>query len=219
MTLDYDPAHAIAHLSAADRRWAQLIGRAGDFGLEIQAMHNPYQSLLRTIVYQQLSGKAAGTIFARVQALFPRRHPRPELLLELDDAPLRAAGLSRNKLLAVKDLSRKALDGTLPTLARLRALDDDAIIERLTSIRGIGRWTVEMMLMFRLGRGDVLPATDLGIRKGFQLTFCPRAPALPAPRAILELGERWRPYRSLASWYLYRAVDLEKAARTKSKGK
>ena len=113
----------------------------------------------------------------------------------------------------------KALDGSLPTLARLRALDDDAIIERLTSIRGIGRWTVEMMLMFRLGRSDVLPATDLGIRKGFQLTFCPRAPALPAPRAILELGERWRPYRSLASWYLYRAVDLEKAARTKSKGK
>jgi 3-methyladenine DNA glycosylase/8-oxoguanine DNA glycosylase len=217
MSLDYDPAHAIAHLAAADPRWKRLIERAGAFALTVQEMHNPYHSLLRTIVYQQLSGKAAGTIFTRVEALFPRRKPKPDLLLALDDVVLRGAGLSRNKLLAVRDLSAKALDGTLPSLRQLRTLEDEAIIERLTSIRGIGRWTAEMMLMFRLGRSDVLPTTDLGVRKGYQLTFAPRATALPAPRAILAHGEAWRPFRSLASWYLYRAVDLHKAARTKSK--
>ncbi len=219
MTLRYDPKKAIAHLSASDPRWARLIRNAGAYTLSVDALDNPFRSLLRSIVYQQLSGKAAGTIHGRVKALFPRAQPRAQLLQALDDATLRAAGLSRNKLLALRDLSAKALDGTLPTLRALQLLEDDVIIERLSSIRGIGRWTVEMMLMFRLGRGDVLPATDLGVRKGYQLVFAPTAGDLPAPRHILAHGEAWRPYRTVASWYLYRAVDLEKAARAKSKAK
>jgi 3-methyladenine DNA glycosylase/8-oxoguanine DNA glycosylase len=217
MSLRYDPQQAIAHLGGCDPRWTRLIKSAGAYTLGVDALDNPFRSLLRSIVYQQLSGKAAGTIHGRVKALFPRSTPRPQLLLALDDATLRAAGLSRNKLLALRDLSAKALDGTLPTLAKLHRLEDDEIIERLSSIRGIGRWTVEMMLMFRLGRGDVLPATDLGVRKGYQLVFTPKAGELPAPRHILAHGEAWRPYRTVASWYLYRAVDLHKAARAKSK--
>ncbi len=215
MTLRYDPKQAIAHLCASDARWKRLIRSAGPYTLSVSALDNPFRSLLRSIVYQQLSGKAAGTIHGRVKALFPRALPRPQLLQALDDATLRAAGLSYNKLLALRDLSAKALDGTLPTLRALHRLEDEAIVERLSSIRGIGQWTVEMVLMFRLGRGDVLPATDLGVRKGYQLVFAPGTAELPAPRSILAHGQDWRPYRTVASWYLWRAVDLEKAARTK----
>src|SRR5258708_2588431 len=218
MTLAYDPAAALAHLSAADRRMARLIERAGPFALQVEALHSPFQSLLRAIVYQQLSGKAAATILGRVTTLFPRRRPQPQLLLDLDEASLRSAGLSRNKVAAVRDLAAKTIDGTVPTLAALRRLGDDEIIARLTEVRGIGRWTVEMMLMFRLGRGDVLPVADLGVRKGFQLTYGRAVPTgraggleLPMPKALLAFGERWRPYRSVASWYLYRAVDLSRA--------
>jgi 3-methyladenine DNA glycosylase/8-oxoguanine DNA glycosylase len=141
-----------------------------------------------------------------VLALYhPRSHPRPEDILATPDDRLRGAGLSRNKTLAVKDLAAKSLDGTVPTLARLKRLDDEEIVERLSSVRGVGRWTVEMLLIFRLGRPDVLPATDYGVRKGFQRTF--RTRGLPSSAQVLKRGERWRPYRSIASWYLWRSLE------------
>ena len=212
MSLTYDPAEAIAHLSAADPVMGDLITRVGAFTLTPEPTHSPFHALMRAIVYQQLSGKAAGTILGRVLALMPsgRGRPRPEDLLALDDTRLRAAGLSGNKLLALRDLAAKAQDGTVPTLAALRRLGDAEIIERLTAVRGIGVWTVEMLLLFRLGRGDVLPVADLGVQKGYQLTY--RTRALPTPKRLLTAGQAWRPFRSVASWYLWRAVDLERAA-------
>jgi DNA-3-methyladenine glycosylase II len=216
MSLTYDPAEAIRHLGKVDPVMGDLIARVGAFTLVPELKHNPFHALMRAIVYQQLSGKAAGTIYGRVLALMPsgRGHPKPEHLLDLGDAPLRGAGLSQNKLLALRDLAAKAQDGTVPTLAALRRLPDAEIIERLTAVRGIGRWTVEMLLLFRLGRPDVWPVTDLGIQKGFQITY--RTRGLPTPKRLLKESVRWKPFRSVAAWYLWRAVDLEKVARTKS---
>lgn len=216
MSLTYDPAEAIAHLGAADPLMGDLITRVGAFTLTPELTQSPFHALLRAIVYQQLSGKAAGTILGRVLALMPkgRGRPRPADLLAIDDARLRSAGLSQNKLLALRDLAAKAQDGTVPTLAVLRRLSDAEIIERLTAVRGIGVWTVEMLLLFRLGRSDVLPVTDLGVQKGYQLTY--RKRALPTAKQLLKAGETWRPFRSVASWYLWRAVDLEKAALIKA---
>jgi DNA-3-methyladenine glycosylase II len=216
MSLTYDPTEAIAHLTTVDPLMGDLIARVGAFTLTPELTQSPFHALMRAIVYQQLSGKAAGTILGRVLALMPkgRGRPRPENLLAIDDARLRAAGLSGNKLLALRDLAAKAQDGTVPTLAALRRLSDAEIIERLTAVRGIGVWTVEMLLLFRLGRSDVLPVGDLGVQKGYQLTY--RKRALPTAKQLLKAGEPWRPFRSVASWYLWRAVDLEKAARTKA---
>lgn len=218
MSLTYDPAEAIAHLSAADPVMGDLIRRVGAFTLTPELKHNPFHALMRAIVYQQLSGKAAATILGRVLALMPtgRGHPKPDHLLALADEPLRGAGLSRNKLLALRDLATKAQDGTVPRLAALRRLKDEEIIERLTAVRGIGKWTVEMLLLFRLGRPDVWPVTDLGIQKGFQITY--RTRGLPTPKRLLKAGATWAPFRSVAAWYLWRAVDLEKAASIKTKG-
>jgi DNA-3-methyladenine glycosylase II len=172
-------------------------------------VQSPFQALLRAIVYQQLSGKAAATILGRVHDLFPSRQGiRPQAMLKVSDERLRQAGMSRAKVLAVKDLAAKTLEGTVPTLARLKKMDDDEIVSRLISVRGVGRWTVEMLLIFRLGRPDVLPAADLGVRRGFMLTYKKRH--MPLPADILRHGERWRPYRSVASWYLWRSVDLHK---------
>jgi 3-methyladenine DNA glycosylase/8-oxoguanine DNA glycosylase len=194
-----------------------LIDQAGPFTLAPEPTASPFHALMRAIVYQQLSGKAAATILGRVLALMPRGRgrPRPEDLLAIPDEPLRAAGLSRNKLLALRDLAARAADGTVPGLAALRRLGDEEIVARLTAVRGIGVWTVEMLLLFRLGRGDVLPVADLGVRKGYQLTY--RTRELPTAKRLLATGESWRPYRSVASWYLWRAVDLAAAARTKVK--
>jgi 3-methyladenine DNA glycosylase/8-oxoguanine DNA glycosylase len=167
-----------------------------------------FAALLESIVYQQLSGKAAETILGRVVALFrPRRFPRPEDLVAVPEARLRAAGLSRNKTVALKDLARHALEGTVPPLAQAHAMSDDELVERLTAVHGVGRWTVEMILIFRLGRPDVLPVSDLGVRKGFRRAFGMRR--LPAPVTMTRRGERWRPYRSVASWYLWRAAELD----------
>lgn len=214
MSLTYDPAEAIAHLTKIDPLMGDLIARVGAFTLTPELTQSPFHALMRAIVYQQLSGKAAGTILGRVLALMPkgRGRPRPEDFLALDDQRLRAAGLSQNKLLALRDLATKAQEGIVPTLAALRRLTDAEIIERLTAVRGIGVWTVEMLLLFRLGRSDVLPIADLGVQKGYQLTY--RKRSLPTPKQLLAGGERWRPYRSVASWYLWRAADAEKAART-----
>lgn len=201
----------MAFLCDADKCMARLINEAGPFLLRPEKIQSPFQALLRAIVYQQLSGKAAATILSRVVAHFPqRRGIQPQAMLDISDELLRQAGMSRAKILAVKDLAAKTLDGTVPTLARLKKMDDDEIIARLVSVRGIGRWTVEMLLMFRMGRPDVLPAADLGVRRGFMLTY--RKREMPPPADVLRYGERWRPYRSVASWYLWRSVDLHRRA-------
>lgn len=207
MSLAFDPIAATTALARSDKRLARLIERAGPFTLQPEKMQSPFQALLRAIVYQQLSGKAAATIFGRVKALYPGRNGlHPAAILETPDEALRAAGMSRAKVAGVKDLAAKTLDGTVPSLARLRRMDDAEIVSRLVSVRGIGVWTVEMLLMFRLGRPDVLPVSDLGVRRGFMLTY--KTPEMPAARQMTEHAERWRPYRSVASWYLWRAVEL-----------
>ena len=203
----WDQKAAVLHLSAADEKLARLIERVGEPQLKARIEHSVFFSLLRSIVYQQLAGKAAATILGRVEALFPDHDfVEPADILGVTDERLRAAGLSRNKTLAVRDLAAKTLDGTVPTLAQSRRLTDEQLIERITVVRGIGQWTVEMLLIFRLGRHDVLPLDDYGVRKGFQLTFKTRD--LPTRQQMLRRGERWRPYRSLASWYLWRALDI-----------
>ncbi len=205
--LAYDPEEAVTHLRRADRALAKVIRRAGPFTHRPEKMQSPFQALLRAIVYQQLSGKAAATILGRVGALYPSRGGiKAASILTTSDEALRSAGLSRGKVLALKDLATKTLDGTVPSLARLRKMDDEEIVARLVQVHGVGRWTVEMLLMFRLGRPDVLPSTDFGVRKGFMLTY--GGDDLPTPKAIVEHGECWRPYRSVASWYLWCAVDL-----------
>jgi 3-methyladenine DNA glycosylase/8-oxoguanine DNA glycosylase len=203
--LEFDPEKARAHVCAKDPRLGRLIEQVGHFRLVVTEIHDVFDTLARAIVYQQLAGKAAATIHGRVKALFPRSRIRPGSLLGMRDAKLRGAGLSRNKLLALQDLSRKTLDGTVPKLAILRRMDDEEIVERLTRVRGIGRWTVEMLLIFRLGRPDVLPVDDYGVRKGFARTYGKREP--PTPKELLAFGERWRPYRTLPAWYFWRAMD------------
>jgi 3-methyladenine DNA glycosylase/8-oxoguanine DNA glycosylase len=166
----------------------------------------PFDALLRSITYQQLSGKAAGTIYGRLCALYPRRRPTPDAVLATPAGVLRGAGLSRAKVLAAHDLAARVLDGTVPaTTAGLHRLDEDEIIARLTAVRGVGRWTVEMFLMFRLGRPDILPASDLGVQKGFAVAFGRRA--LPTPAQVARRGERWRPWRTVASWYLWALAE------------
>lgn len=205
MVLQYDPEAARAYLCRQDPVLGEWLERAGPFELRPRRWPQPFHALLRSIIYQQLSGRAAATIFGRFQALFPRPHPAPEEVLALPEAALRSAGLSRAKAAAVRDLAEKARAGQLPGRRELRHMSDEAIIECLTRVRGVGRWTVEMLLLFDLGRPDVMPATDLGIRKGFMLTYGKRQ--LPEPAAVLRHSRRWQPYRSVASWYLWRAVD------------
>lgn len=206
MSLPYDATRAVARLRRADRRLAHYIDRIGPFRLTAQPRQHPFHALLRAIVYQQLSGRAAAAIHSRVSVLLPdRRSVGAAQLLALPDETLRAAGLSAAKVRAVKDLAEKTLAGVVPNAARLAALDDDAIVERLTAVRGVGRWTVEMLLLFGLGRPDVMPSADLGIRKGFMKVFELRE--LPAPATIEAHAQCWRPFRSVASWYLWRTVD------------
>jgi len=206
-TLGFDPHAAVEHLRASDAALGRLIGAVGPFRLELKKTPSVFVALAEAIVYQQLHGKAAAAIFARLCALFPHAHqgPTPERILRASDEKLRGAGLSRPKLLALRDLARRARAGEIPTLAEARRMDDEEILERLTAVRGIGRWTVEMLLMFRLGRPDVLPADDYGIRKGFAIAFKKRA--LPTRAELERRGARWKPYRTVASWYLWRAVE------------
>lgn len=202
----YDQAAAVDHLRAADPGLALLIDQVGPPDLAINRVHSPFAALAESIVYQQLTGKAAATIHGRVIGLCrPRRRLRPEDIVGFSEDQLRGAGLSRAKTAAIKDLAAKTLEGVVPSLARLERMDDEEIIARLTSIRGIGRWTVEMMLIFRLGRPDVLPVTDYGVQKGFKLAFGKRK--LPKPAQLARHGKRWAPYRSMAAWYLWRALD------------
>jgi 3-methyladenine DNA glycosylase/8-oxoguanine DNA glycosylase len=180
--------------------------RHGPAEMPLRSTPSPFAALLRAIVYQQLAGRAAAAIHGRVLAIWGG-HPKPAQVVATPIETLRAAGLSQAKALAVLDLAAKAVDGTVPTRARLARLDDEAIVERLTQVRGVGRWTVEMLLIFDLGRLDVLPVADYGVRKGFGNLF--RKGELPTPRELAAHGERWRPYRSVASWYLWRAADKD----------
>lgn len=206
MSLDFDLDLAVHTLREADPKLAFLISEVGPCGFKSRGAGSPFAALAESIAYQQLTGKAAATIFSRVLAIYkPKRFPAPADILATSDQALRAAGLSRSKIVSIKDLSAKTIDGTVPTQARLRKLSDEEIIERLTAVRGIGRWTVEMLLMFHLGRPDVLPSGDYGVRKGFHRTF--RTRGLPTPKQVLKRGERWKPYRSVASWYLWRSLE------------
>jgi DNA-3-methyladenine glycosylase II len=215
----YDVDLACRELAAADPKLGRLIERAGPLTLRISSTQSPFEALVESIIYQQLHGKAAATIHRRLLENFHPicglQHPSAQHLLDCPNEELRAAGLSHNKSLALRDLAAKTIDGTVPTLARIRRMSDDAIIEHLTQVRGIGRWTVEMLLIFRLGRPDVLPVSDYGVRKGFALTFQALKPTqkvtpdlLPKPDVMTRRAKRWEPWRSVASWYLWRACDL-----------
>ena len=205
-TYEFDPQAAVAHLRHVDRGMDRLIQQGGTLELPVKRSRSVFEYLIRSIVYQQLSGKAAATIHTRLLALFPNRRIDPERLLKMSDHRLRSAGLSRSKCLALRDLAARAHLRALPTTRQLLRLSDQEIIDRLPQIRGIGPWTVQMLLIFNLGRPDVLPVGDLGVRKGFQQLRGFKI--LPDPNKLERAGQRWRPYRSVATWYLWRALDM-----------
>ncbi len=197
---------AIEHLTKADKVLARLIRKVGPCGLKARKRCSPFQALVQSVAHQQLNGTAANTILGRVMALYPRRKfPTPDDVLATPDEKLRGAGLSRAKVASIKDIAAKTVEGVVPPARTIAKMPDAEILERLTTIRGVGPWTVEMLLIFKLGRLDVLPATDFGVRKGFALIFM--RDELPKPAELLEYGERWRPYRSIASWYLWRSLE------------
>lgn len=206
-----DTPAAIRHLRRADPKLGPVIERAARPQLGAQRSTTVFAALARAIVYQQISGKAAGTIYGRVCALYPgrRRGLTARAVLATADATLRAAGLSSNKLLSLKDLAAHVAARRIPGPRRLERMEDEAIIEALTQVRGIGRWTAEMFLLFHLGRPDVLAVDDLGLRQGH--AFVVGGAGETSREALLAYGERWRPYRSVASWYLWRAVELARA--------
>ncbi len=203
--LGFEPAAAVEHLRASDETLARVIDTVGPFRLQLIGASSIFGALAQAIVYQQLNGRAAATIFARFCALFPGTDPTAEQLLAISEEELRGAGLSRSKLLSLRDLAGKTVSGEIPTLAEIHLMEDETIIERLTSVRGIGRWTVEMLLIFRLGRPDVLPADDYGIRKGFARAYAQGD--LPGRKDVETYGVRWKPYRTVASWYLWRLAE------------
>ena len=200
------------YLGATDPRMAALIARSARYNIKPPRSIRPFEALAESIVYQQLSGKAAATIWARVRRLYPaRRRLDPAAVLATPDRKLRAAGLSAAKTRALKDLAAKTIDGTVPSARRLMRMNDEEIITRLTSVRGIGPWTAQMLLLFDLGRPDVWPHTDYGVRKGFAKTFGRRK--LPTAKQLFRLGEKWRPHRSVAAWYFWRALDQQNSNR------
>jgi DNA-3-methyladenine glycosylase II len=206
MSLSFDLAEATRHLSSRDEKLATLIAETAQFQTDVDAAQSPYEALLESIAYQSISGKAAATIFARIKALSGNgRPPSPEQMLKLRTSALRKAGLSGAKVLAMKDLARKTIDGIVPTREQAEKLSDEELVKRLDSVRGIGAWTVEMFLIFNLGRPDVLPIHDLGVKKGWSVTYGKKH--MPKPKELLAFGERWRPYRTIASWYMWRAFE------------
>lgn len=200
--LDFDPRIALRELRR-DPVLARLIRRTGPFLLEPEPCVSPFAALAESITFQQLNGKAAASIFARLKGLY--RGPLiPQRILDTDDEALRGAGLSRAKIAALRDLSLKTQEGLVPGWAELRRLEDETILERLTQVRGVGRWTVEMLLIFRLGRGDIWPVDDFAVRKAFGLLL---EDPCPTPKAMRERAEPWRPWRSVVAWYLWRSLD------------
>jgi DNA-3-methyladenine glycosylase II len=204
--IPFDLEAACQHLAEGDSALKELIEQTAQFQMDEILAENPYEALLEAIAYQSISGKAAATIFARVKALSASGGiPTPQEMLKLRTSALRKAGLSGAKVLAMKDLARKTIDGVVPTLEQAEKMSDEELVERLVSVRGIGAWTVEMFLIFRLGRPDVLPIHDLGIKKGWSVAYGRKH--MPKPKQLLAFGERWRPYRTVASWYMWRAFE------------
>src|ERR1700722_21019549 len=211
-SVHHDPEEAIAALTEADPKLGELIRRVGPFTMRLKSQHSPFEALVESIIYQQIHGKAAFAILNRVLHAFGDFHPQPVHILAAPDEILRGCGLSANKMKALRDLAAKTLDGTVPTLSRIRRMSDAEIVERLTQVRGVGQWTVEMLLIFRLGRPDVFPTSDYGVRKGFALTFQGLKPTtkvtpdlLPSVAEMDRRAKKWTPWRSVASWYLWRA--------------
>ncbi len=197
------------HLASADKRLAKLIKKIGPPKLRVERTASPFRALVEAVVYQQLTGKAAETILGRFKKLFGEDvFPTPEQIIAIAHDKMRGAGLSGAKTLAIKDIAQKTIEGTVPETKAILKLDNDVIIEQLTQIRGVGRWTVEMLLIFKLGRKDVLPSSDYGVRKGFASVYGHKE--LPTPKELEAHGARWAPFRSFAAWYLWRAADLNK---------
>jgi len=204
--LAFNLEEALRHLSESDEQLKRLIAETIPFQIDVADAQSPYETLLESIAYQSISGKAAATIFGRIKALGENgRPPSPERMLKIRKAALRKAGLSSAKVVAMKDLARKTIEGIVPTYEQALLLSDDELVERLVSVRGIGAWTVEMFLIFRLGRPDVLPIHDLGVKKGWSVAYGKKH--MPKPAELLKFGERWRPYRTVASWYMWRAFE------------
>ena len=202
-------AAALKHLAAVDPVMRRLIREVGKCELVPETKRSPFQSLVQAVAHQQLNGTAAGNILARFKKLFPgRKFPKPEDLAKVTDEQIRACGFSFSKIAAIRDIAAKTLDGTIPSSRAIAKLGDEEIILRLTEARGVGRWTVEMLLIFQLGRTDVLPVDDFGVRNGFRLAYKKRG--MPKPKALAAFGEKWKPHRTTAAWYLWRAVDLAK---------
>jgi DNA-3-methyladenine glycosylase II len=202
--------HILAQLSSADPVLGGLIRAVGPCRLERQAECHPFQVLAQAIAHQQLNGTAANTILGRlIQSCGRGVFPTPQMVLAASVESLRAAGFSFAKVAALRDLAEKTLAAVVPDTATLAQLADAEIVERLTQVRGVGRWTVEMLLIFQLGRPDVLPVDDFGVRAGFRAAY--GLARMPRPKALAAWGERWRPHRSIAAWYLWRALELERA--------
>ena len=198
---------AIAHLTRTDKILGKLIENVGPCGWKPHRQRSPFETLVNSVAHQQLNGTAARTILGRFRALYPgKRFPTPQDLIDTPDERLRSVGLSRAKVASIKDIAANTLSGIVPTSRAISRMEEALILSRLTTIRGVGPWTVHMLMIFKLGRPDVLPITDYGVRKGFALTY--RLKELPTPNELLEHGEKWRPYRSFAAWYLWRALDL-----------
>ena len=208
--LGFDPQEALRHLRENDERLAALIDRV-PFTLSLSPYASTFEALLRTIVYQQLNGKAASTIHGRVVELLPGKRIEAKALLALEPSALRGAGLSQAKVAAARDLATRTVAGDIPDRDELWQMPDEEVVERLTVVRGIGRWSVEMLLMFWLGRPDVLPLGDFGVKNGFMVLMNKRA--MPSEKMLERHARRWIPYRSVASWYMWRAVDEARAAK------
>ncbi len=200
---------ALKHLAAVDPVMRKLIRAIGPCALKPETKRSPFQSLVQAVAHQQLNGTAADTILTRFKKLFPgKKFPRPEDLAKVTDKQIRACGFSFAKIAAIRDIAAKTLDGTIPSSRAIAKLSDEEIVTRLTEARGVGRWTVEMLLVFQLGREDVLPVDDFGVRNGFRLAHKKRE--MPKPKTLAAFGEKWKPHRTTAAWYLWRAADLAK---------
>jgi DNA-3-methyladenine glycosylase II len=211
------PMHAVQHLRRCDPRLAGWIDRIGVLQFPTPPAREPYVALLEIIAHQQLAGAAARAIWARVLGLFEDGVPNPKRLVKMTEEHLRTAGLSRSKALAMKEICTRVNAGTIPSAALIGQLSDTEIFERLIEVRGVGSWTVDMLMMFTLCRPDIMPVTDYGVRKGFQVLY--RKRALPTPKQLLKLTEKWRPHRSVAALYLWRIAEIANKPKKKSLSK
>jgi len=202
------------HLAKADPVMKRLIRVHGPCALKPEKSRAPFQSLVQAVAHQQLNGTAANTILSRFKKLFPgSKFPKPEDLAKVTDEQIRACGFSFAKIKAIRDIAAKTISGVVPNGRQIVKLSDEEIVARLTEVRGVGRWTVEMLLMFQLGRPDVLPADDFGVRNGFRAAYKKRT--MPKAKELLAFGEKWKPHRTTAAWFLWRAADSTKAAKKK----